>query len=489
MMPRSQRRILAAVGQAALKGAPCMGPTKFLWGAASAAYQVEGAWQADGKGLSNWDIYTNVYRATEPVTGRHETGNVAINAYDRAQYLEDIALMRKLGLNCYRFSLSWARLLPDGVGRVNEAGVAHYQQFVVDLLEAGIEPVVTLYHWDLPRALDDRGGWYNPESVGWFRQYASLVREALGAKVSKFITFNEPFIDLFLIEPMVENIKTGIGEPAAITDAQYGRQAVALHHWLLANALTIGDFRAEGYRGEIGVALPLMPTIPENPGKSDDILSAGLGDAVINRWCLDALFKGRYPIEVMNSFQALNPDFVVTADDLATLAANRPDFLGVNFYAPAYVRHDPLKPLGINWMETNPDPAPAAFNGPVRPDYLRRLLERIRDEYDNPPVYITENGAGFGPIDEVLEGDTVNDPRRANYIRRHVDAALKAREAGVDLRGYMVWSLFDNFEWLQGYDRRFGIVHVDFDSQKRTPKRSFEAYREIIARGVEPVGD
>lgn len=465
-----------------------MGSTKFLWGAASAAYQVEGAWQADGKGLSNWDIYTNVYRATEPVTGKQETGNVAINAYDRAQYLEDIALMRKLGINCYRFSLSWARLLPDGVGRVNEAGVAHYQQFVVDLLEAGIEPVVTLYHWDLPRALDDRGGWYNPESVGWFRQYASLVREVLGPKVSKFITFNEPFIDLFLIEPMVENIKSGIGDPAVITDAQYGRQAVALHHWLLANALVIGDFRAAGYKGEIGVALPLMPTIPENPGKSDDILSAGLGDAVINRWCLDALFKGSYPVEVLNSFQALNPDFVVTDADLATLAANRPDFLGVNFYAPAYVRHDPRMPLGINWMETNPDPAPAAFNGPVRPDYLRRLLERIRDEYDNPPIYITENGAGFGPIDEVVEGETVNDPRRANYIRRHVEAALKAREAGVDLRGYMVWSLFDNFEWLQGYGRRFGLVHVDFDSQKRIPKRSFEVYREIIEKGVEPIG-
>ncbi|MBN9060379.1 MAG: family 1 glycosylhydrolase, partial [Rhizobiales bacterium] len=183
--------------------------TRFLWGAASAAYQVEGAWQADGKGLSNWDLYTNVYRATESVTGRQETGNVAINAYDRAQYLADIALMRELGINCYRFSLSWARILPDGVGRVNEAGVAHYQRFVDDLLAAGIEPVVTLYHWDLPRALDDRGGWYNRESVGWFRNYASIVREALGDRVSKFITFNEPFIDLFLIEPMVDNIKLG----------------------------------------------------------------------------------------------------------------------------------------------------------------------------------------------------------------------------------------------------------------------------------------
>lgn len=465
-----------------------MASTKFLWGAASAAYQVEGAWQADGKGLSNWDLYTNVYRATEPVTGKHETGNVAINAYDRAQYLQDIALMRELGINCYRFSLSWARILPDGVGRINEAGIQHYQQFVDDLLEAGIEPVVTLYHWDLPRALDDRGGWYNRESVGWFRNYASVVLEALGDKVSKFITFNEPFIDLFLIEPMIDNIKSGVGSPFAITDEQYGRQAMALHHWLVASAETIADFRSAGYDGEIGVALPLMPTVPENPGKSEDILAAGLADAVINRWCLDALFKGRYPLEVVNLFKKLNPDFTVFEADFAILAANRPDFLGVNFYAPAYVRQDANAPLGYNWMDTNPDPEPAAFNGPVRPDYLRRLLERIRDDYDNPPIYITENGAGFGPTDEVMDGNAVNDPRRANYIRRHVEAALKARENGVDLRGYMVWSLFDNFEWLQGYGRRFGIVHVDFDTQKRTPKRSFEVYREIIAKGLAPTG-
>lgn len=457
--------------------------TKFLWGAASAAYQVEGAWQADGKGLSNWDLYTNVYRATETVTGKHETGNVAINAYDRAQYLQDIALMRELGITGYRFSLSWARILPDGVGRINEAGIAHYQQFVVDLLEAGIEPIVTLYHWDLPRALDDRGGWLNRESVGWFRNYASVVREALGAKVSKFITFNEPFIDLFLIEPMIENIKSGVGSPFAITDAQYGHQAVALHHWLVASAETIGDFRAAGYRGEIGMALPLMPTIPENPGKSEDIRAAALADAVINRWCLDALFKGRYPIEVMTLFRQLNPDFAPFEEDFAILAANKPDFLGVNFYAPAFVRQEDSAPLGYDWMNTNPDPEPAAFNGPVRPDYLRRLLERIRDEYDNPAIYITENGAGFGPTDEVLDGDTVHDPRRANYIRRHIEAALKAKENGVDLRGYMVWSLFDNFEWLHGYGRRFGLVHVDFDTQKRTPKRSFDTYRDIVANG------
>ena len=312
--------------------------TTFLWGAASAAYQVEGAWQAQGKGLSNWDVYTNVYRVTEPVCGKQETGNVAINAYDRAQYLEDIALMKSLGLTAYRFSMAWTRLLPDGVGRINEAGVAHYQRFVDDLIEAGIEPMVTLFHWDMPQALEDRGGWLSRDSIDWFRNYARVVREALGDRVSKFITFNEPFIDLFLIEPMVENVKGGMGSPFAITEAQYVPP-------VRGDASLDDRERADDRRlscgrlcRQIGLALPLMPMIPQTADSADDIAAAAIGDAVINRWCLDAMFKGRYPDEIMAAFGPRNPDFVVIEADFAVLAANRPDFVGVNFYAPAYVR-------------------------------------------------------------------------------------------------------------------------------------------------------
>lgn len=461
------------------------GGSGFLWGAASAAYQVEGGWQAAGKGLSNWDVYTNVYRVTEPVSGKQETGNVAINAFDRTQYLEDIALMRDLGLDAYRFSLAWTRILPEGAGRISEAGIEHYSRFVDDLIEAGIEPIVTLFHWDMPQALEDRGGWRSRESVGWFRDYARIVREALSNRVSKFITFNEPFIDLFLIEPMVETIRGGLGDPSRISDAQWARQALAMHHWMLASAETIGDFRAAGYAGEVGLALPLMPTLPERPGEAEDIAAAALADAVINRWCLDAMFKGRYPEEVMREFGRRDPDFAPSEADFAVLAENRPDFLGVNFYAPAFVRRDDEAPLGFRWGAFNPDPEPKPFNGPVRPEYLKMLLGRIRDDYGNPPIYITENGAGFGATDEVMERGMIMDPLRADYISRHVEAALAARAEGVDLRGYMVWSLFDNFEWLFGYDRRFGIVHVDFDTQKRTRKQSFETYREIIARGAE----
>ncbi|MCX5516708.1 beta-glucosidase [Kaistia algarum] len=456
----------------------------FLWGAASAAYQVEGAWQADGKGLSNWDVYTNLYRVTEPGTGRQQTGNVAINAYDRAQYLSDIQLMRELGLGGYRFSLAWSRILPEGTGRVNAAGLDHYSRFVDDLLEAGLAPMVTLFHWDMPQALEDRGGWSSRDSVGWFRDYAAIVRERLADRVESFITFNEPFIDLFLIEPMVEIARGGFGDPGAITDAQWGRQALPMHHWMLASAETIGDFRAAGYKGEVGLALPLMPTLPEREGAPEDVAAAGLADAVINRWCLDAMFKGRYPDEVMAEFSRRDPQFAAVEADFPILAANRPDFLGVNFYAPAFVRHAAEAPLDFRWGAYNPDPKPQAFNGPVKPEYLKLLLERIRDDYGNPPVYITENGAGFGDSDERFERGLVLDPLRADYISRHIEAALAARAGGVDLRGYMVWSLFDNFEWMQGYDRRFGIIHVDFETQKRTRKQSFETYREIIAKGV-----
>ena len=456
---------------------------EFLWGAASASYQVEGAWQAEGKGISNWDLYTNVHRVTELVTGRQQTGNVAINAYDRRQYLGDIALMRELGLGCYRFSLSWARILPEGTGRVNVAGLDHYRRFVDDLLEAGIEPVVTLFHWDLPQSLQERGGWRNRESIEWFRDYAGLVLEGVGDRVRRFITFNEPFIDIFLIEPAVENIKETLDASVPISDAQWRRNAIMMHHWMVASAATMGDFRAAGFAGEIGVAIPMMPTIPDREGQAEDIAAAELADAVINRWCLDAMFRGRYPEAVMDAF-AGDPAFAAAEADFPVLAANRADFLGVNFYAPTFVRADPQAPLGFRWSARNPDPPPQAFNGPVRPEALKALLLRIRDEWGNPPVYITENGAGFGPQDEIMTGGTVADPRRADYVKRHVEAVLAARSQGADLRGYMLWSLFDNFEWLQGYDRRFGIVHVDFTTLKRTKKQSFEAYRQIIARGA-----
>src|SRR6516225_2755367 len=219
---------------------------KFLWGTASAAYQVEGGWQADGKGLSNWDVYTNRYRITVPAIGKQETGNVACNTYSRDQYLRDLGLMRELGANAYRFSISWSRILPDGTGRVNEPGLAYYSRLCDDLIAAGIEPMVTLFHWDLPQVLQEKGGWSNRQSVQWFRDYAAIVIRALGDRVDKFITFNEPFIDLFLMEPSAQNIIAGRSPNA--TSAQYGEQATPMHHWILASALVTEDFHKSGHR-------------------------------------------------------------------------------------------------------------------------------------------------------------------------------------------------------------------------------------------------
>ena len=453
-------------------------PRAFVWGAASAAFQVEGAWQADGKGLSKWDVYTNRDSITEAVIGKQETANVAINAYDRRQYLGDIATMRDLGIGAYRFSVSWPRILPAGTGAVNQSGLDHYRRFIDDLHDAGIAPMVTLYHWDFPEELQKQGGWHNPQSVEWFRNYAAIVFRALGDRVDTFITFNEPFIDLYLMDPIAENVRAK--RPIAITTAQYGRQAPAMHNLFLANARAVAEFRGLGSKGMIGMAVPLKPAVPNDPGRDKDVKAAALVDAVFNRWPLEAIFRGTYPDEVIRTFGGLNPAFRVTAEDLALLAANPVDCLGVNYYAPAFVAHDEAYPLGLNWNDVNPDPVPA-FNGPVRPEALNKLLLDIRDTYGNPPVFITENGAGFGDFDEVRDGALVKDPLRTDYIRRHIQAVLQARSAGADVRGYLVWSLFDNFEWIQGYERRFGMVWVDFETQERIPKESFHAYKAIIA--------
>ena len=451
---------------------------KFLWGAASAAYQVEGGWEADGKGLSKWDIYTNRDRITVPTTGKQETGNVAINQYSREQYLKDIAIMRDLGLNAYRFSIAWPRILPEGTGRVNQAGVDYYSRLVDDLIANGIKPVVTLYHWDFPWTLHEKGGFHNRAVIDWFRAYAGIVFRALGDRVDTFITMNEPFYDLFFMDIIADNVRNR-RQPMDITSAQWAEQVPALHNLYLASAAAVGEFRTVGRPGTIGIALPLSPTIPLDAANSDDVAAARTWDTFFNRWPLDAALAGTYAEDVIATLKKLAPGFSLSDADRAALAADRVDFVGVNFYAPAYCRRNETRPLGVEWG-MNPDPVPA-FNGPVRPDALYELLMRIRNEYGNPPILITENGAGFGPNDEVMADGVVKDPLRADYIRRHIDAVLRARRDGADVRGYMEWCLFDNFEWFRGYDARFGMVHVDFDTHARTVKQSLHAYREIIA--------
>ena len=455
--------------------------SEFLWGAASAAYQVEGSPKADGRGLGKWDVYTEAYRITEAVVGVQQTGDIAINAYDRKQYLADIALMRDLGINAYRFSISWPRILPEGIGAVNQAGLDWYGRFVDDLIENGITPIATLYHWDHPWALHVKGGWHSPESVGWFADYAAIVFRALGDRVKHFVTLNEPFIDTFMMDLAATRVRDRLGAPLRPTSAEYGRQAVALQHQYVAHAAAVAAYRAGGGKGMIGIALPLMPAHPLDPKRPEDVAAARLADGLINRWPLDAVLRGTLPGDAMDALRRANPAFAPDEAGLALLKANPSDFVGVNFYAPIFVGADDAYALGVRWNDTNPD-AVKMFNGPVRPEAFYALLMRIRDEYGNPPVIVTENGAGFGDFDEVLEGGVVKDRLRTDYVRRHIAEMLQAKGDGADIRGYMTWSLFDNFEWIQGYTRRFGMVHVDYGTLKRTPKESFRAYRDIIAR-------
>ncbi len=406
----------------------------FLWGAASAAYQVEGGWDQGGRGLSKWDVYTNEWHITLPTTGKVETANVSINAYDRDQYLKDIALMRDLGLNAYRFSTSWPRILPEGTGKVNKVGIDYYSRLVDDLLAAGIKPLVTLYHWDFPWVLQEKGGFHNRDVVGWFADYAATVFAALGDRVDTFITMNEPFIDLFLMDLIAENVRHR-KEPVRFTTEQFRRQVPALHNLFLASAAGVGAYRASGKKGMVGIAVPLAPTSPLDPDSKADIAAARSWDLLFNRWPLDAAIKGIVADDVMAVLHELDPAFSVSDADRKALAANTVDFVGVNFYSPCFVRHNDAYPLGAE-ANINTD-AVQAFNGPVRPDALHaishapaRRIRRSAHLHHRERRRLRPEGRGDGRRHgqgsaprrlhrPPYRGDAARPPRRRRRARLH----------------------------------------------------------------------
>jgi beta-glucosidase len=446
---------------------------EFLWGVATAAYQVEGAYQADGKGESKWDFLTNKVGVTQFLIGEKQTGNVAINMYDRAQYLKDIELMKQLGVNAYRFSLDWSRIIPGGIGAVNEKALAHYDQLIDDIIAAGLEPVVTLYHFDYPVALMQKGGWGNPDMIKWYTNYASVVLKRYGKKVKKFITFNEPYIEFFLVEYLLNLDQSK--EPANV---RYAKGMQKAHRQLLANAAAIKMYHDMKLNGSIGVTLNLSPCVPMNANNPDDVKVTSLQDELLNSLFLDALYKGKYPARAMDSLRKYDPSFQPTKEEMKQISDNKPDFLGINFYAPAFVKYDEKAPMSTTWLENNPDSIKS--NGPVRPEYLYKLLMQLKKEYGNPVMIITENGAGFNNNEDTIVSGKVNDVLRADYIKRHIEAALQAKNEGANLQGYFVWSGWDNFEWVFGFTKRFGIIYVDFSTQQRTPKQSFYEYQRII---------
>ncbi len=434
-------------------------PRDFLWGAATSAYQIEGSPLADGAGPSIWHRFAH----SPGRIANGDTGDLACDHYRR--YREDVAIMADLGLNAYRFSVAWSRVLPQGRGTVNHKGLGFYQRLVDALLERGIRPMVTLYHWDLSATLHDRGGWLNPDSPNWFADYAQVMFKALGDRVPLWITINEPWVVAVLghLE----------GQHAPGHRDLFETPRVA-HHLLLAHARAVDVYRGLG-RHRIGLAVNLEPQHPVSDARADRE-AATRRDAFINRWFLDPLFQGRYPHEMASIFGPAWPDF--TSEELALIRAPG-DFIGVNYYSRGCVRADPdATPLHAVRV-SRPEALNTAMGWEVYPEGLTQTLLWLRQRYANPPIYITENGAAFD--DPPARDGLVADPLRVAYLRDHIVAAAKALEQGVDLRGYFAWSLLDNFEWAEGYSKRFGLYHVDPRDQRRLPKASARFYREVIA--------
>ena len=435
-------------------------PDGFLWGAATAAYQIEGAWDEDGKGPSIWDTFVRL-----PGKIRSgETGDVACDHYHR--WCEDVALMRELGLGAYRFSVSWPRILPEGRGRVNRAGLDFYSRLVDALLEARVAPVVTLYHRDLPQALQDRGGWGSRETIDAFVEYADVVSRALGDRVALWMTLNEPWAVAF------EGHDTGEHAPG-LRDPKLAVQVA--HNLLVSHGLAVPVLRANG-ASSIGITISVRPADPAS-ASAEDVDAARLHRAREAGWFLDPLYGRGYPTEILQIYERLGWAPEVRGGDMDAIASPT-DFLGLNYYSHVAVRHDAeAAPFQIAEV---PQAGELTETGwPVNPRALHDLLIGVHADVGPTDLYVTGNGAAF--VDEVPPDGRVHDERRGSYLREHFRSAARAIQAGVPLRGYFVWSLLDNFEWAEGYSKRFGIVRVDYDTQRRTIKDSGHFLREVIA--------
>ena len=439
-------------------------PEGFLWGAATAAYQIEGAWDEDGKGESIWDRFTH-----RPYTVLHgDTGDVACDHYHRMP--DDVALMQELGLRSYRFSISWPRVLPRrGRGAVNERGLDFYERLVDHLLDAGIVPNATLNHWDLPQAVQDEGGWPHRDSAGWFADYARVAFDRLGDRVTLWATHNEPTVVAFA------GYAHGAFAPGI---ADYSQAYQAAHHLLLAHGKAVQVFRQGGYDGEIGIVIDFQHYQPAGSGAAD---RAACQRARANgaRWFSDPIYRGQYPESLL---EWIGPHAPRVREGDMDLISQPIDFLGVNYYmtfAVSFDQHGGLLKASAEQISA-PNWGRTQVGWGINPSGLTAELLDIKEAYGNPKVLITENGCA---IDDAPDADgAVADWGRVNYLRAHLRAVHDAIQAGADVRGYYVWSLMDNFEWAHGYEPRFGIVYVDYGTLERTPKRSARWYSQVIAR-------
>ena len=445
-------------------------PARFLWGTATSAYQIEGGVDLDGRGPSIWDTFC----ATPGRVRDGADGSVA--ADHRHRWREDVALLARLGVGAYRFSVAWPRVQPDGAGAVSESGLDFYRGLVDELLAHGIEPVVTLYHWDLPQALEDHGGWPARETAVRFGDFAALVGRALGDRVTHWSTVNEPWCTAML------GYGAGVHAPGRHDPAD---AVAAAHHLLLGHGLAVDALRANGRAdAEIALSLNPYPVHPAGDGE-DDLDAVRRVDGVANRWWYDAVLLGRYPADVLEDFSAVSDLRCVRSGDLEQIS--RPvDALGLNYYRRYHVRHSPdaSRQPPDSWWPGSPDvelvtpEGPVAANGwAIEPDGLTEVLTDFRARYGDLPVYVHENGVAFA--DEPASDGAIHDDDRVAFLHAHVDACARALEAGVHLRGYFVWSLLDNFEWSEGYRYRFGLVRVEPDGN-RTLKDSARWYADLV---------
>jgi beta-glucosidase len=435
-------------------------PQGFLWGCATSAYQVEGSSLADGAGPSIWQRFSHTpNRVTDG-----DTGDIACDHYRR--YESDVDLMHTLGMQSYRFSIAWSRVLPEGTGRVNQAGLDFYDRLVDRLLSRGIQPNVTLYHWDLPAALDNRGGWLNRDIANWFADYTQIVVRKLDDRVKLWVTLNEPWVVAdggYMYGVLAPGHRNPYEAP------------LASHNLMRAHAAGVDAYRAIG-KHQIGLVVNLEPKYPASQSR-EDLAAARRAEAYMNRQYLDPALKGSYPPEMTEIFGdawSQWPD-----SDVAALK-RKVDFLGINYYTRSVQKADanawplyatPVRQKQHTYSETGWE---------VYPQALTDVLVWVKNQYGNPPIYITENGAAFFDPPHSING-RIHDPLRTEYLRTHIRAVHDAITQGVDMRGYFVWSFLDNFEWAHGFSKRFGIVHVNYGTMERTPKQSAAFYSDVIA--------
>ena len=435
-------------------------PEHFVWGCATASYQIEGAWDEDGKSESIWDRFCH----TPDKVRDGATGDVACDHYHR--YKEDVGLMKELGLQSYRFSISWPRTYPDGKSKPNEKGIDFYSKLVDELLAAGIVPFPTLYHWDLPQALQEKGGWANRDTAKRFEEYAYNIVEQLGDRLKRWVIFNEPWV-FTIMGYLNGHHAPGITEPSMAMRAT--------HIVNLAQGMAARAMRETGKVDELGTAFSMSGAYPASNSQADKD-AAERRFAFANLWFLEPMQNGRYPDAYLDN-ENLYDRLGVEAGDME-IVKQPADFIGINLYTGGDIAHEPQEPnLGVRQIQ--PEKVERTdFGWEVRPEALYDVIMRIWNDY-GLPIYITENGASYDDVPD--EDGKVEDERRVSFLQRYVAQVARAIGEGADVRGYYLWSLMDNFEWAFGYDQRFGITHVDFETQKRTIKQSGYWYRDVIS--------